>query len=80
MRPGIATTLRLVGPLIEVICIAVLFGVRGRGYRVLGAPAETLLYAGIGVGLATVLAGLVLAKLPARPADRWDRPRDEPGR
>lgn len=75
-RQGIATAFRLAGPLVEVACIATLFSVRGRGVRVLGFPAESLLYAGIGLGFGLVVLGVVLSRRAARPVDKWDRPRD----
>jgi hypothetical protein len=78
MHPGFGTTLRLLGPLIQVLCIIGVLQVRGRGDRVLGQPLENLFYAGIGLGLVCVLVGLVLSRRAPRPKDRWDLPRESP--
>ena len=67
-RTGV--TLRLLGPLIEVICLILLLRERDRGRQVLGLPVEYPLYAGLALGLALVVVGLALS----RPAPR--RPRD----
>ncbi len=75
MGPGLATILRLLGPLIELVCIAVLYQVRGREFRALGLPVEYWLYAGIAAGAVMVLAGLALSRKTPRPVDRWDVPR-----
>jgi hypothetical protein len=63
-------TLRLLGPLIEVICLILLLQVRDQGRTYLGVPAEYPLYAGLAIGFAMVVVGLTFA----RPATR--RPRD----
>ena len=62
--------LRLLGPLIEVICLILLLQVRDRGRTYLGVPAEYPLYAGLAIGFGMVVVGLTFA----RPATR--RPRD----
>jgi hypothetical protein len=76
MQPGLGTILRLLGPLIEIVCIIGLFQVRGRGQSVLGLPLEYLFYAGIAAGFVVVLVGIALSRRPVRPKDRWDLPRD----
>ncbi len=63
-------TLRLVGPLIEVVCLIILLQVRDQNRQVAGLPVEYPLYAGLALGFALVVVGLTLA----RPAPR--RPRD----
>jgi len=75
MRPGLGSILRLVGPLIEVVCILTLFQVRGRGLRALGLPVEGLLYTGIAVGVVLVIAGIILSRRSRQSRDRWDTPR-----
>jgi hypothetical protein len=62
--------LRLLGPLIEVVCLILLIRDRDRGRTILGVPVEYPLYVGLGVGFALVVVGLTFA----RPATR--RPRD----
>jgi len=61
-NPSIGTVLRLAGPLIEVVCLALLFASRGRGWSVAGVPADRLLYAGFAVGFLMVAAGLILGR------------------
>jgi len=56
--------LRLVGPLIEVICLALLQKWGGQGRTVVGVAVEYPLYGGLALGLAMVVAGLT-----------WFRPR-----
>jgi hypothetical protein len=70
MTSRTATTLRLLGPLIEVACLIVLLRVRDQGRRFFGLPVEYSLYTGLAVGFALVVIGLTFA----RPAPR--RPRD----
>jgi hypothetical protein len=70
MNPRTGVTLRLLGPLIEVVCLILLLRWRDQGRQVLGFPVEYPLYAGLALGLALVLVGLALS----RPAPR--RPRD----
>ncbi|WP_435007551.1 hypothetical protein P12x_004820 [Tundrisphaera lichenicola] len=70
MNPRTGLLLRLLGPLIEIICLILLMRVRDQGRTVLGIPAEYPLYAGLALGLALVIVGLTFS----RPATR--RPRD----
>ena len=60
MRTGLGPLLRIVGPAIEVVCIAGLYASRGRDIRLLGVPIEGFFYAGIVAGLVLVLTGIVL--------------------
>lgn len=71
MKPETGLLLRMVGPLIEVICVALLLRYRGQGLRVLGLPMEQILFAGLFLGLALVIAGLTLVR---RPPPRKNRP------
>jgi hypothetical protein len=65
-----ATTLRLLGPLIEVVCVILLLRVRDQGRQILGIPVEYPLYAGLALGFSLVIAGLTLARPdPRRPRD-----------
>jgi hypothetical protein len=48
-------TLRLVGPLIEVVCLILLLKVRDQGRQFLGLPVEYPLYAGLALGLILVI-------------------------
>jgi hypothetical protein len=70
MSPRTGLTLRLLGPLIEVVCLILWVRHRDQGRTILGVPVEYPLYAGIAVGLAMVVVGLTFV----RPAAR--RPRD----
>ena len=64
-------TLRLLGPLIEVVCLIALVNVRDRGRLAFGVPVEYPLYAGLAVGLSLVVVGLAFVKSPdRRPVDR----------
>lgn len=64
MKPETGLLLRLVGPLIEVVCVALLLRYRGQGRQVLGLPLEQVLMAGLLIGLALVIAGLTLVRRP----------------
>lgn len=68
MKPETGMILRLVGPLIEIVCAAVLMKTWGQGRTVAGLPIEGPLLAGFAVGLAMVVAGLTMVKRtqPAR--------------
>jgi hypothetical protein len=66
-----ALTLRLLGPLIEVVCLILLLKIRDQGKQFAGIPLEYLLYAGLALGFCLVAAGLIFS---SRPAPR--RPRD----
>lgn len=52
--------LRLVGPLIQVLCFALLQKWGGQERTVLGVAVEHWLYAGFGVGLVMVILGLTV--------------------
>ena len=68
-RTGV--TLRLLGPLIEVVCLILLLRVRDQGRQILGLPVEYPLYAGLALGLTLVIVGLAFVRpAPRRPADR----------
>jgi hypothetical protein len=72
LKPEISNALRLGGPVIEVVCLALLFATRGRRIEIAGLlPLEYLLYAGFALGLVMVLAGVALARTTSR------RPRDD---
>ena len=73
MNARTGVTLRLLGPLIEVACLIVLLRWRDQGRQVLGVPVEYPLYAGLALGLALVVVGLLLS----RPDPRRSR---DPGR
>lgn len=70
MTARIAMILRLLGPLIEVVCLIVLLKVRDQGRLILGMPIEYPLYAGLAVGFALVVIGLIFSRTATR------RPRD----
>jgi hypothetical protein len=70
--------LRVLGPLIEVICLVLLFSFPGEGREIAGLPLRPFLYGGIAVGLVLVIAGLTLTRrqVPSRP---YRKEAGEPG-
>ena len=68
MKPQTGLVLRLLGPLIEIACAAVLMKTWGQRRTVLGMPIEPLLMTGFALGLGLVIAGLTMVKRtqPAR--------------
>jgi hypothetical protein len=61
--------MRMLGPLIEVICLVLLFSFPGEGREIAGLPLRPFLYGGIAFGLVLVIAGLTLVRrdVPSRP-------------
>jgi hypothetical protein len=70
MRSGSALLLRLAGPLIQVVCLILLFSPGSQGWSVGGVAAQKLFYAGFGVGFLIWAVGLILY----RPEHRRPRP------
>jgi len=66
MKPQTGLILRLLGPMLELACAWGLSRVHGRGITVARLPAEWLLFAGLALGLAMVVAGLTLVRRTAR--------------
>jgi hypothetical protein len=65
-----ALTLRLLGPLIEVVCLILLLKVRDQGRQIAGVPVEYPLYAGLAIGFSLVVVGLAFARTtPRQPRD-----------
>jgi phosphoglycerol transferase MdoB-like AlkP superfamily enzyme len=64
--------MRMLGPLIEVICLVLLFSFPGEERRIAGLPLRPFLYGGIAFGLILVIAGLTLVRreVPSRPFER----------
>jgi hypothetical protein len=62
MRSESALLLRLIGPLIQVICLVLLFWPGSRGRTIAGVSAETLLYAGFALGFVVSLIGITLSR------------------
>jgi hypothetical protein len=74
MKPyQVGIILRLLGPLIEIVSVIGFVQFRGRDARVGGVPVESLCFAGFGLGLVLVVAGLSLTAF--RPRRRKTRPR-----
>ena len=70
LKPSTGAVLRLLGPLIQIICLATLFRLPNPDVRVAGlVSARTLLYDGLVIGLLLVIAGVTLVKRP-KPARR----------
>lgn len=61
--------MRVIGPLIEVVCLVLLFSFPGEDRRIAGLPLRPFLYGGIACGLLLVIAGLTLVRreVPTRP-------------
>ena len=66
LRVGVA--LRLLGPLVECLCLIALFRYGNRGRTLLGLPIEPFLYAGLACGLAMVIVGLLASRSATRRA------------
>lgn len=65
MKPETGMTLRLLGPLIEITCAAILVRTWGEGRTIAGIAIEPLLMVGFAIGLAMVVAGLTMVKRPS---------------
>ena len=67
--------LRLVGPLIQVICFGALMKWGGQGLTILGLAVDRWLYGGFGLGLVLVLLGLTVfrSRSEGRPPIAGDR-------
>ena len=70
--PPVGLLFRLIGPLIEIICLISLQKWGGRGIDVAGLPIEYLLYAGLAFGFVLVVLGLTWFR--SRPDALRDRP------
>lgn len=62
----IGLVFRLLGPLIECVCLIVLMRFGNRGNTLLGLPIEPLLYVGLACGFVLVIVGLFLSRSAAR--------------
>ncbi len=67
MNASTAVTLRLLGPLIEVVCLIILLRVRDQGRTIAGIPVEYPIYVGLAVGFGLVLIGLAFSRPTSRP-------------
>ncbi len=54
--------LRLVGPLIQIVCLLILMRMGSDNPSYLGVPLRSILLSGIGVGLVCVIAGIVMTQ------------------
>lgn len=73
MTPArIGLIFRLLGPVLEIVCIGLLLYGAGRDRSLLGFPLENFLYLGVALGLAMVAIGLGMTppRLRARPSRR----------
>ena len=68
MKPQTGILLRMLGPLVQLICAAILMKTWGDGRTFLGITLESLLMLGFFVGLLMVVAGLTMVRKPGRPA------------
>jgi hypothetical protein len=66
MRSETGTALRIIGPLIEVVCLGLLFASRGRRLAFAGLPLEYVLYTGLALGFSMVMVGLTLVRRPTQ--------------
>jgi hypothetical protein len=64
MRPETGRALRVIGPLIEVVCLVLLFAFPGRRPAPGGIPLDYGLYAGLALGFALVVVGLTMVRHP----------------
>ncbi|CAN5795128.1 hypothetical protein BH23PLA1_BH23PLA1_12400 [soil metagenome] len=71
MSPWIGLVLRLLGPALQLACIALLFQVRGQERTILGVPLEWFCYTGLVLGVILVVLGLGISL----PGTRSRRPR-----
>ena len=62
MKPDAGMVLRVLGPLVEVVCIITLLRIRGRSVTILGVSVEQVCYLGVIAGLTMVVAGLFLSQ------------------
>ncbi len=60
LQPGL--TLRLLGPLVEVVCMVALLRFRGRSVIILGVSVEQICYLGLIVGFTMVIVGIFLSQ------------------
>ena len=60
--------LRLIGPLIQLLCFVLLQKFGGQGRTVLGVDLEYWLYGGFGVGLVLVLLGITVFRTRHEPS------------
>jgi hypothetical protein len=74
MKPSTGIVLRLVGPLIEIVCIMLIFALPAREIRIGGVRLLDILYGGIGFGLLLVIAGLTLVQRQPRSRRRPPEP------
>ncbi|RUL87737.1 hypothetical protein [Tautonia sociabilis] len=78
--PRIGLALRLIGPILEFSCIALVLRGPARNRETFGMEVEPLLYAGLALGLAMVAVGLSLSVVPRRGRRRLpDRGAPPPG-
>lgn len=73
MRQETGFLLRLIGPLIEIVCVLLWIKYRGQGIRYAGVPLETLLFIGVGVGLAMVILGLLASRKRGSARGKYSR-------
>ncbi len=68
MTPQTGLILRMLGPLIQLTCAAILLKTWGEGRTVAGVKLDSLLMLGFFVGLVLVVAGISLSRRPRRKA------------
>jgi hypothetical protein len=76
MRPETGRALRVIGPLIEVVCLVLLFAFPGRRPAPGGIPLDYGLYAGLALGFAMVVVGLTMVRHPSREQPSQPPPED----
>jgi len=68
MKPQTGLLLRMLGPLIQLICASILLKSWGERRTFAGIKLESLVMFGLYVGLMMVVAGITLARKPTRKA------------
>lgn len=70
-------SLRLLGPVVEIIGLVLILDPRTEQRRFVGIPGRVLAFTLLGIGLIMVIAGLVISTMARRSTVRAKRARDD---